>query len=98
VMGHSLVAYIVAAYALTLALTLRAPKEIVPIAYDSGGVTTSTVTVPLVAALGIGLADAIPGRSPLADGFGLIAFASVFPILAVLAYGIAAARWARREV
>jgi hypothetical protein len=59
---------------------------IVPLAYDSGGVTTSTVTVPLVAALGLGLASTIPGRSPLIDGFGLIAFASLFPIIAVMAY------------
>ena len=60
---------------------------IVPLAYDSGGVTTSTVTVPLVTALGLGLAEAVPGRSPLLDGFGLVAFASLFPIISVLAYG-----------
>jgi predicted lipid-binding transport protein (Tim44 family) len=66
--------------------TLFAPKLIVPLAYDSGGVTTSTVTVPLVAGLGLGLAEAVPGRSPLIDGFGLIAFASLFPIITVLAY------------
>jgi hypothetical protein len=59
---------------------------IIPLAYDSGGVTTSTVTVPLVAALGLGLASNIPGRSPVMDGFGLIAFASVFPIITVLGY------------
>jgi hypothetical protein len=59
---------------------------IIPLAYDSGGVTTSTVTVPLVAALGLGLASNIPGRSPILDGFGLIAFASVFPIISVLGY------------
>ena len=59
---------------------------IVPLAYDSGGVTTSTVTVPLVAALGLGLADTVPGRSTLIDGFGLIAFASLFPIMSVMAY------------
>ena len=59
---------------------------IIPLAYDSGGVTTSTVTVPLLAALGLGLAATIPGRSPLIDGFGLIAFASVFPIMSVMAY------------
>jgi hypothetical protein len=58
----------------------------VPLAYDSGGVTTSTVTVPLVAALGLGLAESVPGRSPLLDGFGLIAFASLFPIVTVMAY------------
>jgi hypothetical protein len=59
---------------------------IVPLAYDSGGVTTSTVTVPLITALGLGLAETVPGRSPLLDGFGLVAFASLFPIISVLAY------------
>ena len=63
-----------------------APPEIVGIAYDSGGVTTSTVTVPLVAALGLGLSSNIPGRNPLLDGFGLIAFASLFPMISVMAY------------
>ena len=67
--------------------TMVAPKMIVPLAYDSGGVTTSTVTVPLITALGLGLAEAVPGRSPLLDGFGLVAFASLFPIISVLAYG-----------
>ena len=57
-----------------------------PLAYDSGGVTTSTVTVPLGAALGLGLAETVPGRSPLIDGFGLIAFASLFPIISVMGY------------
>ena len=66
--------------------TLFAPKLIVPLAYDSGGVTTSTITVPLVAGLGLGLAESIPGRSPLIDGFGLIAFASLFPMITVMAY------------
>ena len=66
--------------------TLFAPRMIIPLAYDSGGVTTSTVTVPLVAALGFGLAENVPGRSPLIDGFGLIAFASLFPIMSVMAY------------
>ena len=65
---------------------LRAPRSIVPLAYDSGGVTTSTVTVPLVAGLGLGLAETVPGRSPLVDGFGLIAFASLFPMITVMAY------------
>ena len=64
-----------------------------PLAYDSGGVTTSTVTVPLVAALGIGLAETVPGRNPLIDGFGLIAFASLFPIMAVMAYAWASEQW-----
>jgi len=59
----------------------------VPLAYDSGGVTTSTVTVPLITALGLGLSEAVPGRSALLDGFGLVAFASLFPIISVLAYG-----------
>ena len=66
--------------------TAIAPRLIIPLAYDSGGVTTSTVTVPLVAALGLGLAESIPGRSPILDGFGLIAFASLFPIMAVMTY------------
>mgnify|MGYP000574747543 FL=1 len=67
-------------------LTRWSSKFIIALAYDSGGVTTSTVTVPVVTALGLGLASTIPGRSPLLDGFGLIAFASLFPIMAVLAY------------
>ena len=66
--------------------TFFAPRLIVPLAYDSGGVTTSTVTVPLVAALGLGLAETVPGRNALMDGFGLIAFASLFPIMSVMAY------------
>ena len=80
--------YIIVGYLLVIILTFIAPKYIIPIAYDSGGVTTSTVTVPLVAALGIGLATNIPGRSPLIDGFGLIAFASLFPMITVMLYGI----------
>jgi len=80
--------YIIVGYAIVIGLTFIAPKHIIPIAYDSGGVTTSTVTVPLVAALGIGLATNIPGRDPLLDGFGLIAFASLFPMITVMAYGI----------
>lgn len=86
VTGTQLWVYIVVAYVLVLLQTLRAPKMIIPLAFDSGGVTTSTVTVPLLAALGLGLAGTIPGRSPVLDGFGLIAFASVFPIMSVLAY------------
>jgi len=73
--------YIIVGYMIVIALTFIAPKYIIPIAYDSGGVTTSTVTVPLLAALGIGLATNIDGRSPLIDGFGLIAFASLFPMM-----------------
>jgi hypothetical protein len=80
--------YIIVGYLFVILFTYFAPKEIVPIAYDSGGVTTSTVTVPLVAALGLGLAENIEGRDPLVDGFGLIAFASLFPMLTVMGYGI----------
>lgn len=80
--------YIIVGYVIVIILTFIAPKYIIPIAYDSGGVTTSTVTVPLVAALGIGLATNIEGRSPLIDGFGLIAFASLFPMITVMLYGI----------
>jgi len=79
---------IIGGYVIVLLLTLVAPSEIVGIAYDSGGVTTSTITVPLVTALGVGLATAIKGRNPMLDGFGLIAFASVMPIIFVLAYGL----------
>jgi hypothetical protein len=79
--------FIAAGYLVVIVQTVMAPKLIIPLAYDSGGVTTSTVTVPLVTALGLGLAEAVPGRSPLLDGFGLVAFASVFPIITVLAYG-----------
>jgi hypothetical protein len=78
--------YIISGYIVVIFQTMIAPKFIIPLAYDSGGVTTSTVTVPLVAALGLGLAETIPGRSPILDGFGLIAFASLFPIMAVMAY------------
>jgi len=80
--------YIVIGYIFVIILTKFAPKYIIPISYDSGGVTTSTVTVPLVTALGLGLAQNIDGRSPLIDGFGLIAFASLFPMLTVMGYGI----------
>jgi hypothetical protein len=69
-------------------MTAVAPDEIIGIAYDSGGVTTSTVTVPLVTALGVGLASSIKGRNPVADGFGLIAFASLMPIIFVMLYGM----------
>jgi hypothetical protein len=86
VIGAPLHYFIISGYVVVVVQTLFAPKLIVPIAYDSGGVTTSTVTVPLVAGLGIGLAESIPGRSPLIDGFGLVAFASLFPIMTVMAY------------
>ncbi|MCY4452739.1 MAG: DUF1538 domain-containing protein [Immundisolibacterales bacterium] len=79
---------IIAGYAAIVVLTWFAPPDIIGLAYDSGGVTTSTVTVPLVAALGIGLASSIRGRNPLTDGFGLIAFAALTPIAAVMLYGI----------
>lgn len=86
VTGTPLHWYIIAGYIVVMVQTIWASKFIVALAYDSGGVTTSTVTVPVVTALGLGLASTIPGRSPLLDGFGLIAFASLFPIMAVLAY------------
>jgi len=86
VTGIELYYFIIAGYVVVLIQTLFAPKMIIGLAYDSGGVTTSTVTVPLVTALGLGLAEAVPGRNPLLDGFGLIAFASLFPIIAVLSY------------
>ncbi len=79
---------IIPGYVLVVALTTLAPEEIVGIAYDSGGVTTSTITVPLVTALGIGLATVIRGRNPMVDGFGLIAFASLTPIIFVLIFGM----------
>jgi hypothetical protein len=84
--GTPLHAYIIAGYILVIIQTAFAPKTIIALAYDSGGVTTSTVTVPLVTALGLGLSSSIPGRNPLLDGFGLIAFASLFPIIAVIGY------------
>lgn len=86
VVGDPIHYYIIAGYIVVVIQTFYAPKMIVPLAYDSGGVTTSTVTVPIVAALGLGLATTVPGRSPLIDGFGLIAFASLFPMISVLTY------------
>ena len=97
VIGTPLHLYIVAAYAVVILQTFRASRAIVPLAYDSGGVTTSTVTVPVLAALGLGLATSVPGRSPLIDGFGLIAFAAVFPIISVLGYAEAASWLGRRR-
>lgn len=79
---------IIGGYALVTLMTLFAPDEIIGVAYDSGGVTTSTITVPLVTALGVGLASSIRGRDPMLDGFGLIAFASLTPMIFVLAYGM----------
>ena len=84
--GTPLYLYILAGYLIVALQTFFAPRTIIPLAYDSGGVTTSTVTVPLVTALGLGLASNVPGRSPVLDGFGLIAFASLFPIISVLGY------------
>ncbi len=98
VTGTELPWYIMGAYIIVIVQTILSSRMIIPLAYDSGGVTTSTVTVPVVAALGLGLAANVPGRSPLIDGFGLIAFASVFPIISVLGYAIIAdwvGRWRR---
>ncbi len=80
--------FIIGGYLLVSLITGFAPPEFVGIAYDAGGVTTSTVTVPLVTALGVGLASSIRGRNPLTDGFGLIAFASLTPMIFVLVYGM----------
>ncbi|MAZ67104.1 MAG: hypothetical protein CMF25_08330 [Kangiellaceae bacterium] len=86
VSGYPIHYFIIAGYMIVVWQTTTSPKMIIPLAYDSGGVTTSTVTVPLVAALGLGLAESVPGRDPLIDGFGLIAFASLFPMITVMAY------------
>jgi hypothetical protein len=88
--GWSLPVLIIGGYVLVMLMTAFAPKEIVGLAYDSGGVTTSTVTVPLVTALGVGLARTIRGRDPLTDGFGLIALASLTPMIFVMAFGLIA--------
>ncbi len=90
--GTPLLIYFAAGYFIVILQTIFAPRYIIPLAYDTGGVTTSTVTVPLVAALGLGLSSTIPGRNVALDGFGLVAFASVFPIITVLAY-IQCAHW-----
>jgi len=86
--GWPLYYLIIGGYILVMLMTIIAPEEIIGLAYDAGGVTTSTITVPLVAALGVGLANVIKGRSPLVDGFGLIAFASLLPMIFVMAYGL----------
>ncbi len=86
VTGTPLYMYILVGYLIVIVQTFLAPKKMIALAYDSGGVTTSTVTVPLVAALGIGLSEAVPGSNPALDGFGLIAFASLFPIVTVMGY------------
>ncbi len=90
--------YIIAGYILVVIQTFFCPKSIIALAYDSGGVTTSTVTVPLVAALGLGLSSSIPGRNPMLDGFGLIAFASLFPIMSVMGYAQLSEWQARRTL
>ncbi len=79
---------IIGGYLMVIAMTFIAPPEIIGIAYDAGGVTTSTITVPLVTALGVGLATVIKGRSPITDGFGLIAFASLLPMIFVMGFGL----------
>lgn len=98
VVGDPIHYYIIVGYILVVIQTYFAPRLIVPLAYDSGGVTTSTVTVPLVTALGLGLASTVPGRNPLIDGFGLIAFASLFPIISVMGYAQITQWLNRRQV
>jgi len=95
--GDPLWIYILAGYVVTVILTFIAPREIIPLAYDSGGVKTSTITVPLVTALGLGLATNTPGRDALMDGFGLIAFAAVFPMITVLGYASVVKYLAHRD-
>jgi hypothetical protein len=86
--GWPLYYLIIGGYVLVMLMTIIAPEEIIGLAYDAGGITTSTITVPLVTALGVGLATVIKGRSPLTDGFGLIAFASLLPMIFVMVYGL----------
>lgn len=95
--GSNIAWWLIPGYLLVLALTKVAPRFIIPIAFDCGGVTTSTVTVPLVTALGVGLAERTPGRDPMIDGFGLIAFASLLPMIIVMSYGILAHWWLHRK-
>ena len=97
VTGTPLHVYMIAGYLVVVVQTMFTPKWLVPLAYDSGGVTTSTVTVPLVTALGLGLATTVPGRSPLIDGFGLIALASLFPMITVMSYAQISAWRAQRK-
>ena len=97
VTGTPLHFYTLAGYIVVIIQTIIAPRSIIALAYDSGGVTTSTVTVPLVAALGLGLSATVPGRNPLLDGFGLIAFASLFPIMTVMGYAQLGEWQARRK-
>jgi hypothetical protein len=98
VTGTPLFIYIVVGYLIVIVQTFFASRTIIPLAYDSGGVTTSTVTVPLVSALGLGLSATIPGRNPALDGFGLIAFASLFPIMSVMGYAQLTAWWTARRM
>lgn len=86
VMGWPLQWFVCGAYLVVIIQTLRSPRSIIPLAFDSGGVTTSTITVPIIAALGLGLASEIPGRNPVMDGFGMIALACLFPIITVMGY------------
>ena len=97
VSGVPLHYFIIACYLVVIVQTIVAPRLIVPLAFDSGGVTTSTVTVPLITALGLGLAESLPGRSPLMDGFGMVAVACLFPIMTVLAYGQLALLFQRKR-
>ena len=97
VLGWPLPMVILGGYLFVIVQTLVAPKMIVPLAYDSGGVTTSTITVPIIAALGLGLATQIPGRDPLVDGFGMIALAVLFPMTTVMGYAQLAIWWNRRQ-
>jgi len=98
VTGSPLHIYILVGYLVILLQTFTTPKKMIALAYDSGGVTTSTVTVPLVTALGLGLSEAVPGRNPALDGFGLIAFASLFPIVAVMGYAQITHWFAHRRI
>lgn len=97
VTGTPLQWYIMGIYIVVMILTIFSNRTIMPLAYDSGGVTTSTVTVPVVAALGLGLASNVPGRSPLVDGFGLIAFTCAFPIMTVLGYSLIVSRLGKKK-
>lgn len=96
VTGTEIFYYIIAGYVIVLIQTAFASKNIIGLAYDSGGVTVSTVTIPLITALGVGLASNVPGRNPLIDGFSLVAFACLFPVIAVLAYA-QIAHWLSRR-
>ena len=98
VTGTPLYLYILVGYMIVIVQTIFAPKNIIALAYDSGGVTTSTVTVPLVASLGLGLSATVPGRNPALDGFGLIAFASLFPIIAVMGYAQLMQWYSQRKI